>query len=306
MVDIKEIKSIKLAPFTLMSSAVSSILAFIGAILYLILFSILGAFMPTFGASLAWLGVALVIILPISAFFIGIATNFYSAFVYNKLVPRLGGVKLGMDGSDVVEVPILNFALILAAIETIWAFIIGLFLAAAMTPLTSFLSALIPAMSQAVANATNTTGAAMPTGDIVGAIGVFGALFLIIGLPIIVFVVGFIGHALAAFFYNAIATKVAKIKLEFAAVSGTTFELKTIPVVPVALAIAVVMTIFGLIMGLINLISLSAQGYAVAGIMVLIYDIVMYFIQYFIIAALAAFIYNFLVPRIGGIELDLE
>lgn len=306
MVDVKEIKAVKLAPFTLMASSISAILAFIGAILYLILFSIVGAFLPNFGAALALLGVALVIILPIAAFFIGITTNFFSAFLYNSLVPRLGGIKLGLEGSDVTEVPVVSFALILAVIQAIWAFIAGLFLAAALVPFTTFLSSAIPLFSEAIVNATNASGAAAPTGAVVGAAGVFGALVLIIGLPIMVFILGFIGNALAAVFYNFIAIRASKIKLEFAAVKETLFELKTIPPIPIALAIAIVFTIFGLIQGIIRLISYSALGDVTAGVIALISDIIMNFIMYFIITAIAAFLYNFLVPKIGGIKLNLE
>lgn len=306
MVSIKEIRSLNLAPFTLMTSTINAVLAFIAAIIYLVIFSIIGAFLPNFGASLAWFGVSLIIILPIAAFFMGIATNFFSVILYNGLVPRLGGVKLGLEGSDVTEIPVVSFALILAAIEAIWAFIIGLFMAAALVPFTTFMSSAIPLISQGIANATNLTGVAMPTGSVMGAVGVIGALFLIIGLPIAVFIIGFIGHALIAIFYNYIATRAAKIKLEFVAIAESLHELKSIPVVPVALAVSIVMAIFGLIFGLANLISLSAQGNVVAGVIALIYAIVRFFIQYFIIAALVALIYNYLAPKIGGIKLNLE
>jgi hypothetical protein len=306
MVDVKEIKAVKLTPFTLMASSISAILAFIGAIIYLLLFSIVGAFLPNFGASLALLGVALVVILPIAAFFIGITTNFFSAFLYNTLVPRLGGVKLGMDGNNVSEIPIVPFALILSVIEAIWAFIIGLVMAAALVPLTTFISSAIPLFSEAIVNATNSSGAAMPTGAAVGAAGAVGALVLIIGLPIMVFILGFIGHALTAIFYNYIAVRASKIKLEFAAVTEKLYELKEIPIMPVALAVAIVMTIFGLIQGIFGLITYSAAGNVSMGIGDLVGRVIGNFIVYFIVTALVAFFYNFLVPRIGGIKLDLE
>lgn len=306
MVDVKEIKSVKLAPFTLMTSSIQAILAFIAAILLLALFGIVGALMPTFGAAVTWLGVAIVIIYPISAFFVGVAVNFYSAFLYNSLVSRLGGIKLGIDGSDVMEIPIVSFALILAAIHAIWAFIVGIFLAAILAPTTSFLSSLIPLISQAVVNATNMTGVVMPTGAVIRTVGVVEALFLIIGLPILAFIGFFIFYALAAIFYNFIATKVSKIKLEFAAISGTLHELKSIPVIPAALAVAVIMAIFGLIRGIIMLILFSASGFPLTGVITLIVDIIVYFIEFFVIAALAALIYNYLAPRIGGFKLDLE
>lgn len=306
MVDTKEIKSVKLAPFTLMSSSVQAVLAFIAAILMLIIFAVVGAFFPVIGSAIALVGVAMIIIFPIATFFINLAASFFSALLYNGLVPRLGGVKLELEGSEVMEVPIISFALILAAIEAIWAFIIGLFLAAAIAPITALLSSSIPAISQAIANATNATGMFMPTGAAISTASVVFAIFLIIGLPILVFIFGFIGHALAAIFYNYIATRATKIKLEFAAVAGTLHELKSIPVIPAALAAGIVFAIFGLLIGLSNLIRFSAIGNPVVGLGVFIWDIVYYFVLYFIIVALAAIIYNFLAPRIGGIKLDLE
>ena len=309
MVDLKEIKSIELAPFTLMSSSVQAILALIAAIIMLLIFGAIAALVPqatVFGSVITWLGVALVIIYPIATFFINLAISFFSALLYNTLIPKLGGVKLGLEGNEVAEVPVVSFSLILAAIEAIWAFIIGLFLAAAITPFTALLSGSIPVISEAIANSTNTTGVAMPTGAAVGAGGIVLALLLIIGLPIAVFIIGFIGHALAAIFYNYIATRVAKIQLNFAAVSGTLHELKSIPVVPAALAAAVVFAIFGFIRGLIYLITLSISGNAVAGLITFITDIVVYFVVYFIVVALVAIIYNYLAPKIGGIKLGLE
>lgn len=319
MVDVKEIKSVKLAPFTLMTSSINAILSFIAAIVMLIIFGTVAAFIPqahVFSSVITALGVALIIILPISAFFIQVATSFFSALLYNSLVPRLGGIKLALEGTEVTEIPVISFALILAGIEAIWAFIVGLFLAASLAPFTALLSSSIPGISQAIANAsaagnlTNITNATipatMPTGAGVTAAGIIGAVFLIIALPIIVFVAGFISNALAAIFYNYLATRVAKIKLEFAAISGTLHELRTIPPLPAALAAGVVAAVFGFINGLVRLGQLSAIGNPVAGVGAFVGDIVWNFILYFVIVALAAIFYNYLAPRIGGIKLDLE
>ncbi len=304
MVDVKEIKSIEIAPFTLMSSTVQAILAFIAAIIGLALFSIIGAFIPGLGAAVALAGVALIVIWPISAFFFGLMTHFFTTLLYNGLVPRLGGIKLGLEGSDVMEIPIVSLALIVAAIQAIWAFIFGIFLAASITPIIAFLGS--SAATQVINNVTNATGASMVTGTNIAAFDVVTALLLIIGLPIAVFIIGFISNALAAIFYNFIATKATKLKLEFAAISGNLFELKSIPVVPAALAAAIVFAIFGLIRGLISLATLSANGNALAGVGSLVGNIIAYFVIYFIIVALGTFFYNWLAPRIGGFKLTLE
>jgi uncharacterized protein (DUF2164 family) len=306
MVNILEIKEIKIASFTLITSSVQAILAFIYAVVLLIFASIAGSilasFVPGFGSFIAFGAAALIIIYPISAFFIGLMVQFFSALLYNILVPRVGGVKLGLEGDELVEIPAVSFALILSIIGAVWAFIVGLFLAAVIVPMFAFLGS----ASSTIPTMTNVTGVPMVTGAAAGVAGIFGALILIIGLPIAVFIIGFISNALAAIFYNFIATRIAKAKLEFEKVSNTLHELKSVPPIPAALSIAVVFTIFGIFAGILDLIRFSLQGDVVLGVGALVGEIIWYFILYFVSVALGAFFYNYLVPKIGGIKLKLE
>lgn len=305
-----EIKNVRLVSFTLMTASIQAIFAFIIAIIFVIGLATFAGFIPFLApvaSSLAVLGIAAIIAFPILTFISNVSTNFISAGLYNLLVPKVGGIKLEMEGDEVKSIPVVSLALITSCIMAIWAFIIGLILALGVTAFSAIMGSLINIMAPIIANATNaTTAAVLPTGAALGAGGAVTALILIIGLPIMVFIIGFIGNALFAIFYNVIATKVAKIKLEFAGVTETLNELKSIPVVPAALSIAVVTLIFGLIIGIINLITYSATGNATAGVMLLIGDIIGYFIGYFIIVALMAIFYNFLAPRIGGVKLELE
>jgi hypothetical protein len=294
MVDVKEIKSIKLTPFTKMSASIYGIMGLIAAIALFIalviiqatgVISQLGQFNLVTG-----LGVPLIILLPIGAFFATITVSFFSVLLYNTLVPRIGGIKLEINGNDVENIPVVSFALILAAIGAIWAFIIGLVLAAVVSPLFSLIGTL-PEAANITANFTNVTGAALPSGVDFGAVGVIVTLLLIIGLPILVFVFGFIWNALFAIFYNYLVTRVAKIKLEFASISGSLNELKHIPVLQTALAVALVYAILGIIFGILS------KNYT---------EFLTNFVQYFIQTALIAILYNYLAPRIGSIKLNLE
>ncbi len=308
MVDVKEVKAVRLAPFTLMSSSIHAILAFIAAIIMFIAFGTIASLIPQaqgLKAFMTFASAALIIIYPIGAFFISLAGSFFSALLYNGLVPRLGGVKLELDGNELTSIPIVAFSLILAGIEAIWAFIIGVFLTAAVLPVVAGLSGSIPTISQVIANATNMTNATLPTGQAVAAGGVFIAIFLIIVLPIVVFIAGFIGNALTAIFYNYVAVRIAKVQLNFTAATGA-FDLTSIPVVPAALSIAIVFAIWGFIRGLGSLVNLSANGDAVGGILSLIGMTIGYFIGYFILTALVAIFYNALAPRIGAVKLELE
>ncbi len=294
MLDVKEIKSVELTPFTKMSALIYGILGFIAAVVLLIALTIVQAagVIPQLGQFniVTGVGIPLIILIPIGAFFSTLAVSFFSVMLYNALVPRLGGIKLELEGNEVVKIPVISYALILSAIGAIWAFIAGLVLAAVISPLFSLISTL-PEAANITANLTNATGSAMPTGAGFGAIGVIMSLALIIGLPIMVFVFGFIWSALFAIFYNYIVTRVAKINLEFAAISGNLHELKHIPVLPTALAVALAYAILGVISGI------ASGNYG---------EFISNFVMYFIETALIALLYNYLAPKIGSIKLNLE
>jgi hypothetical protein len=298
MVDVKEIKSVKLTPFTKMSALIYGILGFITAIGLLITLSIVQAagLIPQLGQFnvVTGLGIPLIILFPIGAFFSTIVVSFFSVLLYNALVPRLGGIKLELEGIDVVKIPVISYALILSAIGAIWAFIVGLVLSAVISPLFSLISTLpaaAPVAANITANITNATGGALPRGTELGAAGIILSLALIIGLPIMVFVFGFIYSALFAIFYNYIASRVTKIKLEFGQITGNLHELKHIPVIPTALAVAIVYALLGLIFGILS------RNYG---------EFITNFVQYFIVTALIALLYNYLAPKIGSIKLNLE
>lgn len=294
MVDIKEIKSIKLTPFTRMSAVIYGILGLIAALFMLIGLGIVqvAGIVPELGDFniATGFGVPLIILLPIGAFFTTIVVSFFSAMLYNILVPRLGGIELELDGKEVLKIPVVPFSLITSAIGAIWAFIAGLVIAAVISPILSLISTL-PQATNITTNITAATGSSMPTGAEFGMESVFVSLVLIIGLPILAFVFGFIWNALFALFYNYIVTRVAKINLEFSQISGTLHELKHVPVLQTALAVALVFTLLGLISGIMS------RNYG---------EFISNFITYFIETALMAILYNYLAPKIGSIKLNLE
>jgi hypothetical protein len=308
MVDVKEIKSVELVPFTLMTSSVSAILALIYAIVLLITFGALAAVIPTIGLVFASLGLSILVLYPIGSFLVYVTLSFVTALIYNMLVPRLGGVKLGLEGDEIKNIPAVPFALIIAGVGAVWAFIFGLLLAAIIVPFTTLASTLIPIVANITANATNMTPATLPTGSAVGTGGVVLALLLIIGLPIFVFIAGFIGNLLWAIFYNFLIPRVGGVRLLFApaGIARTTHEITSIPVVSAALALAVVATVFGIIQGLFSLVNGIMAGSAAMGVGGLIGNIIGSFIGTFIMVAIITILYNFLAPRIGGVQLNLE
>lgn len=121
--NIKEIRSIDIISFTLISSSTAAILAFIYAILILFLSGIL-FILPQFADFkdiISGLGMASLIILPIIAYFIVMAVSFFTILLYNGLSHRISGLKFDLDGNKIVKIPIKTFALIIALIDGIWA-----------------------------------------------------------------------------------------------------------------------------------------------------------------------------------------
>jgi hypothetical protein len=305
MVDIKEIKHIRAAPFTLMTSSIHAILAFIAAIIIVLFFGTIAALIPAaslFAAFIALLGIGIIILWPLTAFLIQIVYAFVGALLYNLFAPKVGGIKLGIDGEELKSIPVVSVALIISCIAAIGTLIYGLYMGLAGSTILSLISGIIPIAGTVVANATNTTGATIPTGAFVGTMSGFWAINYIIINPIMSFIGTFIGVAIFAVLYNLIIPKIGGIKLIFAE-AGTAFELTNIPVVPAALAIGTISAILGAIIGLIF--GLLLMDILLAITMLIIMAIMMFIID-FIIVALGTLIYNFLQPKIGGIKLVLE
>jgi hypothetical protein len=307
IIGVKEIKSIEITSFSLMASSIEAIIAFLTAVFTLIIFeaSTVISHFNIYSNVITSFDVAFIIISPISGFFIILAVSYFSILLYNTLTPRIGGVKLGLDGNEITQIPLLSFALILAIIEAIWAFIIGLLILSALPALNTLLHTSTPIISTIIN--INTLGL-----NPIRETGVMSPL-LIIGLPIAVFIMGFTYNILIALLYNYLGPKMGKFKLEFVNVDASLYELKSIPVklVPIAVASGIVLAALGFLVelmsliGLIDLVTLSTVG-NLLGLFAFRGDVIIYFIPTFIIVTLVAVFYNYLVPIIGGIKAEME
>ncbi|MBM4241643.1 MAG: hypothetical protein FJ150_08300 [Euryarchaeota archaeon] len=102
MGDIKEIRSIPVVPFALITAAVLAVIMFIVGIIMTIFGGTMLAFLPTqqFGSVLAggaMMAVVFIIIVPIVYFIIGFIMYAILALIYNVLAPRIGGIKLELE-----------------------------------------------------------------------------------------------------------------------------------------------------------------------------------------------------------------
>jgi len=301
MKDIKEITSVRIVPFTLMSSSVSAVLGLLYAIILLIIFGIVGLVVPGVGqyaSLLASLGVALIIALPVATFFFSILSSFVMALIYNLLVPRIGGIKLGMDGEEVKSIPVVAVSLMLSMLYTVLTFIVMLVVA-------PILAVVLEGAALAASTATIAIPELSGMGDASG-VGIILAIIMIIGVPIIVFISTFIYAVVVAFLYNLLAPKIGGVRLKMKLASHGFCEIKKIPPLPLALILAVVLAIVNFIFSLpTGAANMASEGVAY-GLGYLVGNTVGYLIVTFIIYALTALIYNFLRPKIGGVEIKLE
>ena len=198
--DMNEIKNVPVVPFALMTSALSGIIIFLimlvfGPILAVslqaaaIAASSAGTAIPSL-ESIAALGIVgmliLVIGVPIAMFIAIFIVTAIMAFLYNKLAPKIGGIKFNFGSavgnqSEIESIPLVPFALITTVVITIFGLI---------TQLISFVIAI--ASGQAVVTQLIT-------------------LILSVAVDL---VFGFIIYAISAYLYNYFQPKIGGIKLE--------------------------------------------------------------------------------------------
>lgn len=299
MEELKEIKSVTIVPFTLMSSAISAVLGLIYALILIVTFGVVAIFVPSITSSIVGIlltsAVAIILVLPVSSFLMSIMSSFLLAFLYNLLVPRIGGIKLGMhDMKELRSLEVISISLMLSALYTIFTFIIMLIMA----PI------LMLILQGAALSAISTS--TMPELGGIGALGIIGIIVMVIGIPILVFISTFIYSAIMALLYNFLAPKIGGVRLKFTSVKDNILEIKKIKPIPLALILAVVSTILNFLFSIPQIIMYFAVGEPLFAIGYFLGNTAGTFIAVFIIYSITALIYNFLRPTIGGVELELD
>lgn len=300
MEELKEIKSVAIVPYTMMSSSISAVVGLIYALILVLVLGVVAVFLPSEASIITGIlmtfSVALIIILPVGSFLISILSSFLIAFIYNLLVPRVGGIKVGIvEMEEIMSISVIPVSLILSVLYTIITFLIMLIVAPILVV------ALQGATLAAISTSTSVAGL-----DGLGALGIIGMLVMIIGVPIVVLVATFISTAIMALVYNFLAPKIGGVKLKFASIREKSFEIKKISPIPLALIGAVVMTVVNFIFSIPTLIMYFATGNLFGGIGYFFGNTLGSFIGVFIIYAIMALIYNYLRTVIGGVELELE
>ena len=300
MEELKEIKSVAIVPYTLMSSSISAIVGLIYSLILVLVLGVVAVFLPSeasiITSILLTLSVALIIILPVGYFLISILSSFLTAFIYNLLVPRIGGIKVGiLDMEEIISIPVIPASLMLSVLYTIITFLIMLIVAP-----------IIVLALQGAALATISTSTAVAGVGGLGALGVLGIIIMIIGVPIVMLISTFISTAIMTLLYNFLTPRMGGIKLKFDSIGEKSFEIKKIAPIPVALIGAVVLTIVNFIFSLPSLVIYFASSNPWGGIGYLLGNTLGTLVFTFIIYAIMALLYNYLRKVVGGVELELE
>jgi hypothetical protein len=294
MIEIKDIKSVKIVPYTLMNSSITAVIGLIYGIVFAVIFGLtLGSSLPGITAGMiATIVIGSILAFPTVMFLISVLESFLVALLYNQLVPRVGAIQLGFeDLKEIQTVPVVPFALMNASIGGILTFLMMLIIG----PLFAF----------GIQSASLAGG--IPGLSSIGSFGLVWMIIMIVGIPIVAFIGIFISMAIGAIFYNLLAPKIGGVELNFSSALGNFFEIESVPVVKFALILTLVLTVIQLILGIIDLIiSLATGSSAVGALIGLVIRVVSNLIISFVLFAVMAYMYNYLRPKIGGIKLEIE
>ena len=299
--ELKEIKSMRVVPYTIMNSSIGAIWAFIFALLILIfagaISSVLPAELRSLGGIITGISVVGLVVLPVGAFLLSIVESFLRAYIYNGLTPRLGGVKLALTGMEKVDsFDIVGTSLILSAVTALLNFIYQLLAA----PLQWVFFKTVASIAKTVEPSAASSMAA------VGSATALGTVINIVLTPVMTFIASFVIIAIGLLLYNFLAPRITPIKLKLSETVDGLVSIDGIEAIPLGLITGSIAALLGLIVGIIALIIFAIAGEYTAGILMLVALTVGAFIWAFIAYAVTALFYNVLAPRIGAVQIKLE
>ncbi|KZX14130.1 hypothetical protein [Methanobrevibacter curvatus] len=263
----KELKSIDLSSFTIMSTTIHVILGFILGIVAMVYSAIIGQF--SIGS------VIYPFLLAFSTVLICVTVTFLGTFLFNILSKKFTvGFNLE-DGKirDITPLPLAINLTIITAIFLILLYPIILLVLGVLSPLTAFLQFI-------------------PTLYVVFMIASFIANpIILLSTVIIVFIATFLG----SFFYNQIALKINPIELDLNTVHGNRTQIDLVYPLKLALISGIVSAILSFIATIIG--SIISGGNLPQALTSLIASAIFGFLAVFIIFLISAFLYNFIVKK---------
>ena len=279
MSSLKELKSIELTSYTIITTGIELIFALITALAVTI---VIGLVSPS-NMSVALYVTSTILF---ATFIIGIYKHFSGGLFYNLLTKKLKTMKFELENEKIVKISTHETATVLACIATIQVIITYLSLVL-----------IFPLILNTTIQTLMFIGQDMLAFQLYQVLMIISQPMTIIMMIFGVFVITFVFILIGTYIYNLLGKKGRGIKLELSEENGFTV-VDSIDMMNFAIVCAIVSGILSLILSIILVIS----G---ASILSLISNVVSALVGGFVNAALLTIFYNFLAPKIGKLKVEL-
>lgn len=276
----KELKSIDLSSYTIISTGVATLISILIAIIIIVAFAVS---VPNSMGVMIYIFPTIVFGTMISNIFV----NFSTGYLYNVLSKRLGFIKFNIEEDSIKSISAKETGLLVGFITLIMILVIYL-ATSLILPLiiSSFMTLLMYSAQTGIATAMYQT-MMLISNPITIAIGIIGSVIIVSVFTL-----------LGIYIYNILASSDREIVVKLSKENNLT-QLDSITPLNFAIAMGAISLILNIILAAILVIS----GVPLFNALV---DVLIGFVSAFITAMLIALSYNFLAPKLGKLKVELE
>lgn len=276
----KELKSLDLASYTIISTAI--------AVLFSIIFSIVIVIAIGVTSPQAMGGVIFIIpTIIVGALMYTIYNAFCQGYLYNLLTQKLNSIKIAFkDDKEIIKVSTVETAIVISMIITIQVILVYL--------VSVFL---FPLLLNSLIQTLMYSGQQLMAYSVYQFMMLLSQPFTIAMIIFGTFIISFVFVLLGCYIYNILASSGRGAIVNLSNEDGMT-AIDSIDVLKLAIVFTVVGGVLNLILALITLVSGG-------NIMTLVINVIVGFIGAFVNGALMAIFYNFLAPKLGKLKLEL-
>lgn len=277
---IKELKSIDLSSYTIISTGVATLISIVIAIIIVGLFAVS---VPNSFGVMIYIFPTIVFGTMISNIFV----NFSTGYLYNVLSKRLGFIKFNIEEDSIKSISAKETGLLVGFITLIM--ILVMYLATSLILpliLSSFMTLLMYSAQTGIATVMYQT-MMLISNPMTIAVGILGSVIIVSVFTL-----------LGVYIYNILASSNREILVKLSEKNNLT-QLDSITPLNFAIAIGAISLILNIIIAAILVISSVPIFNALV-------DVLIGFVCAFIAAMLIALSYNFLAPKLGKLKVELE
>lgn len=277
---IKELKSIDLSSYTIISTGVATLISIVIAIIIVGLFAVS---VPNSFGVMIYIFPTIVFGTMISNIFV----NFSTGYLYNVLSKRLGFIKFDIEEDSIKNISAKETGLLVGFITLIM--ILVMYLATSLILpliLSSFMTLLMYSAQTGIATVMYQT-MMLISNPMTIAVGILGSVIIVSVFTL-----------LGVYIYNILASSNREILVKLSEKNNLT-QLDSITPLNFAIAIGAISLILNIIIAAILVISSVPIFNALV-------DVLIGFVCAFIAAMLIALSYNFLAPKLGKLKVELE